>query len=76
MRNYIDECGNTIKANNYKEAAIKLYGQHKGYNGCETTLVRVRRGYAEIDVYRKGDKIGSYYGVRAAYPVKHIIKRV
>ena len=75
METYIDENNNTIKANNYREAAVKLYGQSKGYSGCNTTYTRVRRGYADVEVYNAGDKIGTYYGVQAAKPTRHTLKR-
>lgn len=76
MRTYIDESNNTVKANNYQEAAIKLYGQAKSINGNPTTLVYRHNGYAEVRVYKEGDKIGSYYGVSAATPVYHTLKRM
>ena len=75
MTIYIDEKGNTVKANNYTDAAEKLYGQSKGYSGCKTTYVRRHNGYADVDVYKAGDKIGTYYGVEAARPVRHILWR-
>lgn len=76
MRIYIDENNNTVKANNYQEAAEKLYGQHKGFSGCQTTYARRHNGFAEVTVYNEGDKIGSYYGVQAARPAVHTLRRV
>ena len=70
MKTYIDENNYTVKANNYQEASEKLYGQHKGFNGCHTTYARTHRGYADILVY----KIGTYYGTQSATPVRHILK--
>ena len=75
MNTYIDENNNTVKANNYQEASEKLYGQHKGYSGCPTTYAYVHKGYAEVKVYKEGDKIGTYYGVQAATPEKHTLRR-
>lgn len=75
MRTFIDENNNMVKANNYREAAVKLYGQNKGYNGCNTTIVKVHHGYADVEAYNAGDKIGSYYGVQAARPTSHTLKR-
>lgn len=76
MTTYIDENNNTVKAANYQKAAEKLYGQHKGFSGCPTTYARTHRGYAEILVYKEGDKIGTYYGVQAATPTKHMLQRL
>lgn len=73
MKTYIDENNNTVKANNYQEASEKLYGQHKGFNGCNTTYARTHRGYADILVFKENDKIGTYYGAQSATPVKHIL---
>lgn len=76
MRKYIDENNNEVKASNYQEAAEKLYGQDKGYSGCRTTIAKAHRGYADVRVYKAGDKIGSYYGVQAATPAEHTLKRM
>lgn len=76
MAKYIDENKNEIRANNYQEAAEKLYGQYKGYNGCRTTYTRVHNGYADVLVYAEGDKIGTYWGVAAATPVRHTLRRI
>ena len=75
MAIYIDENGRTVKANNYLDAAKKLYGQSKGFSGCPTTYAHRHNGYADVDVYKAGDKIGTYYGVAAAHPVRHILRR-
>lgn len=75
MAIYIDENGRTVKANNYLDAAEKLYGQSKGFGGCPTTYAHRHNGYADVKVYNAGDKIGTYYGVAAARPAKHILRR-
>lgn len=72
---YIDENGNTTTAKNYLEAAERLFGQGKSYAGSATTYAHTRRGYADVLVYKAGDKIGSYYGVQAATPERHTLKR-
>lgn len=85
---YMDESGRTVRASNYWDAAIVLYGQTTdGYSiwrsrtggpivGVHTTYVKTRRGYAEVDVYKAGDKIGSYWGVQAARPTRHTVRRL
>ena len=82
MTYYIDENGKTVKAKNYREAAEKLYGQGRSYQDKSyTTYVNVRRdesgaGWAEVDVYKPGDKIGTFYGVAACTPKKHVLRRI
>lgn len=76
MTIYIDESGRTVKASNYDDAAEKLYGQSKGFGGCPTTYAYRHNGYADVDVYKAGDKIGTYYGVAAARPEKHVLRRL
>lgn len=85
---YIDETGRSVRASNYYEAAVALYGQSPdGYSiwrsrpdgpivARPTTYVWTRMGYAEVDVYRAGDKIGSYWGVEAAKPTRHTLRRI
>lgn len=76
MRTFIDEKGNTIKAANYRDAAEKLYGQGKGINGCPTTYSTIHRGFAAVEVFKEGDKIGTFYGVQAATPERHTLEIV
>ena len=74
MRTYIDENGNKARANNYQEAAVKLYGQAKSISGGMTTNAWRRHGYADVSVWKAGDKIGTFWGVQADMPIKHILK--
>lgn len=76
---------NTVTANNYQEAAEKLYGQHYYHNpgvrddiegDISTTYAHVRRGFAEVEVYNIGDKQGTYWGVQAAKPARYILRRI
>ncbi|MCI9418361.1 MAG: hypothetical protein HFI82_13445 [Eubacterium sp.] len=79
MAKYICE-GKTVNARNYTEAAEKLFGQTYYKNpGCcgtiPTTYVWRHNGYAEVKVFKVGDKQGSYWGVQAAVPKTYEIKR-
>lgn len=76
MRTYSDETGKTIKAHNYQDAAEKLYGVAKDYNGRHATYVSRHNGYADVRVYAEGDKVGTYYGVQAATPTRHTLRRI
>lgn len=76
MRTYIDENGNKTRANNYQEAAEKLYGQAKSINGAPTTYVYRLRNRAVVNVWEKGSKIGSFYGAQADTPITHVLKIV
>lgn len=76
MAIYIDENGKTVKATSYIDAAEKLYGQSKSINGSPTTYAHRHNGYADVKVYKAGDKIGTYYGVAAARPEKHVLRRL
>lgn len=76
MRNYTDETGRTIKANNYVEAAQKLYNNTdyqdpKGGGLIPTVYVYKHNGYADVAVFKIGDKQGTYWGVQRAIPAKH-----
>lgn len=85
---YIDETGRSVRSSNYYEAAVALYGQSlDGYSiwrsrpdgpivGRPTTYVWTRSGYSEVEVYRAGDKIGSYWGVAVARPTRHTLIRI
>lgn len=65
--------GVVVRANSYLDAAVQLFGQ-KLYQlpgkqwHLRTTYVRVRKGYAEVKVYKPGDKQGSYWGSSARFP--------
>lgn len=76
MRTYIDENGNRTKANNYQEAAEKLYGQTKSIDGAPTTYVYRLRRHAVVNVWEEGSKIGTFYGVQADTPTTHVLKIV
>jgi len=82
MAIYTDENGNTVKAKNYLDAAENLYGQGRSYQDKSyTTYVNARRnaegdGWADVAVYQPGDKIGTFYGVQAATPKKHVLRRI
>lgn len=70
-----------VSAPNYKEAAEKLYGQMYYPNpGSKSTIPTTytfkHRGYANVLVYKAGDKQGTYWGVQAAKPKKYTIRRI
>lgn len=73
--------GTIVFANSYLDAAVQLFGQ-KLYElpgkqwKLRTTYVRVRKGYAEVRVYKPGDKQGSYWGVAQDIPEMYILRRV
>ena len=84
MKKYTDGT-QVVTAKNYQEAAEKLYGQH--YYHCpganqdtkkdiQTTYVYRHRGYADVAVYNIGDKQGTYWGVQAATPQHHTLRRI
>lgn len=84
MNKYTDG-NNTVHAENYREAAEKLYGQQyyinpmspsNSNNTIPTTYVYKHRGYAEVLVFAVGDKQGTYWGIQQGKPAKHIIKRI
>lgn len=85
MATYTDETGKTVKAKNYQEAAVKLYGQKMykvtGHDDTlGTTYAQPHRnadgsGYATVYVYQEGDKQGTYWGVQAATPERHTLTR-
>lgn len=74
----------TVTAKNYKEAAEKLYGQTyyqrpesaDPNNTIPTTYTRVHSGYADVDVFNVGDKQGTFWGVQAARPRRHVLTMV
>jgi len=80
MATYVDEKGRSVKARSYKEAAENLYGQEHYYipgfgNRLRTTYVDRSIGYATVRKYRVGAKQGSYWGIQAARPVRHMLRR-
>lgn len=71
----------TVTAKNYQEAAEKLYGQTyypnpKGGGLVPTTYVVIHRGYADVEVFKVGDKLGTYWGVAKAHPKRHTLYRI
>lgn len=76
MKIYEDECGNIVKAANYTDAAEKLYGVEKDANGNRTLYVTRRRKHAKVSVYAAGSKVGTYYGVQAATPKAHTLRKI
>ena len=76
MRTYIDENGKKTRANNYQEAAEKLYGQAKSIDGANTTYSHRKCGCAIVNVWKEGSKIGTYYGAQADTPTTHVLKIV
>ena len=82
MYTYIDENGSRTRARNYHEAAVNLYGMTYYHNpateGTEADLctLYVRRTRpVQVDVFKVGDKQGTYWGVQAAHPQHHILRR-
>lgn len=72
--------GNTITAKNYQEAAEKIFGQKYYKNPANdgtipTTYVERHNGYATVNVYKVGDKQGTFWGAQAAIPKVYKIKR-
>ncbi len=85
MKRFIDERNQVVEAKNYKEAAEKLYGQTLYHNpvvqehldsNLATTNVEKHKGYADVHVYRPGDKQGTFWGVEAATSEKHKIVKI
>lgn len=73
MRTYKDETGLTVKAENYQKAAEKMYGIAKDINGQKATYAHTHKGYANVNVYPEGAKVGNYYGVSETTPQRHIL---
>jgi hypothetical protein len=71
MKTYKDENGKKVKAKNYQDAAEKLYGVALDIRKQSGTYTYRHNGYADVKVYKKGDKVGTFYGVQAATPKKH-----
>ena len=74
MKIYKDENGKTVKAKNYQDAAEKLYGIAKDINGQKATYSHRHNGYANVNVYPEGAKVGTFYGVSETTPERHILK--
>lgn len=76
MRTYKDENGSTVKAKNYQEAAEKMFGIAKDVNGQKATYAHRHNGYANVNVYPEGAKVGNYYGASETTPQRHILTRI
>ena len=83
MKNTYTDGTRTTTASSYKEAAKNLYGCTYYQNPSvtlqkatiPTTYVYTHRGHAEVIVYKPGDKQGEYWGVHAAIPTRHTLRR-
>jgi hypothetical protein len=81
MRKYTDG-EKIVEAENYKEAAKKIFGLTYYPNPgsitgiIPTTYVYIHNGYAEVLVYNVGDKQGTYWGVGAATPKRYTLRRI
>lgn len=74
MKTYRDENGQTVKARNYQDAANKLYGVAKDINGQKATYAHRHNGYAKVNVYPEGAKVGTFYGASGTAPERHTLR--
>lgn len=82
MKYKCEETGTIVSANNYTEAANKMFAnveyENPSKSGLPLDTVYTDRsnGYARVRVFKVGDKQGTIWGVQAAIPKLYTLKRM